>query len=44
MGTRHLKINQLDQYNKIEGADFHIGILHGHSEGESEHGKYALLP
>ncbi|WP_428909394.1 metallophosphoesterase family protein [Niallia sp. Krafla_26] len=39
--TRHLEDNQLFQYRKKEGADFHIGILHGHYEGNSEHSRYA---
>ena len=39
--TRHLEDNHLSQYFKKEGADFHIGILHGHYEGNSEHSRYA---
>ena len=39
--TRHVEDNQLVKYIKKEGADFHIGILHGHSEGNSDHGRYA---
>lgn len=39
--TRHLEDNQLSQYKKKEGADFHIGILHGHYEGDSDHSRYA---
>ena len=31
--TRHVEENQLVKYIKKEGADFHIGILHGHFEG-----------
>jgi DNA repair protein SbcD/Mre11 len=39
--TRHVEDNQLVKYIKKEGADFHIGLLHGHFEGNSEHGRYA---
>ncbi|WP_338470527.1 DNA repair exonuclease [Niallia sp. XMNu-256] len=39
--TRHLENNYLTQYTKKEGADFHIGILHGHYEGNSDHSRYA---
>ena len=39
--TRHVEDNQLVEYIKKEGADFHIGILHGHFEGNSDHGRYA---
>ncbi len=39
--TRHLEDNYLSQYRKKEGADFHIGILHGHYEGDSDHSRYA---
>src|SRR5690606_38326221 len=38
---RHVFERMIDQYMKVEGADFHIGILHGHCEGSSIHGKYA---
>ena len=30
-----------EDYKKEEGADFDIGILHGNSEGASEHDNYA---
>lgn len=38
---RHVLERMIDHYTRKEGADFHIGILHGHFEGNSEHGKYA---
>ncbi|RSD29271.1 metallophosphoesterase family protein [Mesobacillus subterraneus] len=38
---RHVMERWILQYEKVEGADFHIGLLHGHFEGVSEHGKYA---
>ncbi|MFO1442755.1 DNA repair exonuclease [Bacillus sp. Bva_UNVM-123] len=38
---RHLFTRMVPFYVKEEGADFHIGILHGHIEGSSEHAKYA---
>ncbi|KKK35998.1 hypothetical protein WQ57_21710 [Mesobacillus campisalis] len=38
---RHLTDRWIDRYQKKEGADFHIGILHGHFEGASDHDKYA---
>jgi DNA repair exonuclease SbcCD nuclease subunit len=38
---RHVLERKVDQYQKHEGADLHIGILHGHFDGNSEHGKYA---
>ena len=40
-GSRHVMESHLDEYVKHEGADFHIGILHGHGEGSSGHGHYA---
>jgi DNA repair exonuclease SbcCD nuclease subunit len=40
-GQRHVYERMIDQFEKREGADFHIGILHGHHEGSSEHGRYA---
>lgn len=39
--TKHVADNHLIEYRKKNDADFHIGLLHGHYEGESEHGKYA---
>lgn len=38
---RHVLERKVDEYTKKEGSDFHIGILHGHFEGNSEHGRYA---
>lgn len=38
---RHLPERWIDKYQKSGNADFHIGILHGHAEGSSEHGQYA---
>lgn len=38
---RHVYERMINHFVKQDGADFHIGILHGHFEGNSEHGKYA---
>ncbi|UQD51317.1 DNA repair exonuclease [Bacillus methanolicus] len=38
---RHVFDRMITQYKREEGADFHIGILHGYHEGSSDHGKYA---
>lgn len=38
---RHVTDRWVERYEKASGADFHIGLLHGHSEGVSEHGVYA---
>lgn len=38
---RHVLERMVDRYAKVQGADFHIGILHGHAEGSSDHGNYA---
>ncbi|MGV3465435.1 MAG: metallophosphoesterase family protein [Heyndrickxia sp.] len=39
---RHVGESKMEQYNKTPGADFHIGILHGHCEGGSSyHQPYA---
>jgi DNA repair exonuclease SbcCD nuclease subunit len=38
---RHVLERKIDDYIKQEGADFHIGILHGNEGGVSEHGNYA---
>lgn len=38
---RHVMENRIPEYNKKDGADFHIGILHGHHEGTSNHRAYA---
>jgi DNA repair protein SbcD/Mre11 len=39
--SRHLPESKIQEYIKKEGADFDIGILHGHSEGISDHSVYA---
>ncbi|WP_028402503.1 metallophosphoesterase family protein [Ectobacillus panaciterrae] len=33
--------NMTNQYKKEKGAPFHIGLLHGSLDGNSEHGRYA---
>ncbi|KAA9031642.1 metallophosphoesterase family protein [Niallia endozanthoxylica] len=38
---RHVMENRMPEYSKKDGADFHIGILHGHHEGASNHRAYA---
>lgn len=38
---RHVTERWIDKYERRDGADFHIGLLHGHFEGTSDHGKYA---
>lgn len=38
---RHVTERWVEKYVKKTGADFHIGLLHGHFEGVSEHGLYA---
>ncbi|MBY0095244.1 metallophosphoesterase family protein [Mesobacillus maritimus] len=38
---RHVTERWVEKYGKKTGADFHIGLLHGHVEGVSEHGMYA---
>lgn len=38
---RHVMQRKIDDYHLLEGADFHIGILHGNLEGNKEHGNYA---
>lgn len=38
---RHVLERKIDDYIKQDGADFHIGILHGNEGGGSEHGNYA---
>lgn len=38
---RHVAERMIDQYTRKDGADLHIGILHGHFEGSSEHDQYA---
>lgn len=39
--VRHVTENMTEHYIKKEGADFDIGILHGHSDGMSDHARYA---
>ena len=39
--VRHVTEKKIDDYKREDNADFHIGILHGHDGGSSEHGKYA---
>ncbi|MFS0634641.1 DNA repair exonuclease [Mesobacillus foraminis] len=38
---RHLTERWINQYQKFGEADFHIGLLHGNTDGASEHGNYA---
>ncbi|MGG0719224.1 DNA repair exonuclease [Robertmurraya massiliosenegalensis] len=38
---RHVFERKIQDYKRKEGADFHIGILHGNLEGSSNHGNYA---
>ncbi|MBT2640684.1 DNA repair exonuclease [Bacillus sp. ISL-41] len=38
---RHVMERWIEKYQKVDGADFHVGLLHGHFEGVSDHGKYA---
>lgn len=38
---RHVYERKIAEYKKKDGADFHIGILHGNLEGCSGHGNYA---
>ncbi|KAB2337123.1 DNA repair exonuclease [Cytobacillus depressus] len=38
---RHVYERMIQHYSKKQGADFHIGILHGNLEGSKEHDKYA---
>ncbi|PFP30375.1 DNA repair exonuclease [Bacillus sp. AFS073361] len=39
--TRHVYDRKIDDYRKKDGADFHIGILHGNESGGAEHDNYA---
>ncbi|WP_050614229.1 metallophosphoesterase family protein [Bacillus testis] len=39
--TQHVKDRIIQHYRKKEGADYHIGMLHGNLQGETEHGQYA---
>jgi exonuclease SbcD len=38
---RHIYDRKINDYQKQEGVDFHIGILHGNEGGNNEHGNYA---
>lgn len=38
---RHVLDRKIAGYQKLEGADFHIGILHGNEESSKDHGNYA---
>lgn len=38
---RHVSERMVETYVKSEGADYHIGLLHGNLEGNSEHSDYA---
>jgi exonuclease SbcD len=38
---RHIYDRKIDNYLKQDGADFHIGILHGNEAGSKEHSNYA---
>ena len=39
--TRHVYDRKIDEYRKKDGADFHIGILHGNESGRVDHDNYA---
>ncbi|MDQ0268947.1 metallophosphoesterase family protein [Cytobacillus purgationiresistens] len=39
--TRHVHQRKIDHYKKVDGGDYHIGILHGNLEGSTDHGNYA---
>ncbi|WP_040204439.1 metallophosphoesterase family protein [Neobacillus jeddahensis] len=39
--TRHVFDRKIENYQKVEGADFHIGILHGNESSGIEHDNYA---
>lgn len=38
---RHVPERMAGTYEKLEGADYHIGLLHGSAEGSSGHSPYA---
>lgn len=40
-GTRHVFERKIDEYQKKDGADYHIGILHGNESSGTEHDNYA---
>ncbi len=39
--TRHVFDRKIEEYKKADGADFHIGILHGNEGGGTDHDNYA---
>ncbi|WP_096201490.1 metallophosphoesterase family protein [Bacillus sp. FJAT-45350] len=39
--TREVLERRVKQYEKVDEADFHIGMLHGQAEGNTEHASYA---
>ncbi|WP_256358405.1 DNA repair exonuclease [Bacillus sp. sid0103] len=39
--TRHVFDRKIDEYKKKDGADFHIGILHGNESAGVDHDNYA---
>ncbi|MGG3471163.1 DNA repair exonuclease [Neobacillus pocheonensis] len=39
--TRHVFDRKIDDYRKVDEADFHIGILHGNESMSSDHDNYA---
>lgn len=39
--TRNVFERKIDEYQKVNGADFHIGILHGNEGSGTEHDNYA---
>jgi len=39
--TRHVQERKIDEYERNEDANFHIGILHGNLEGSTDHRAYA---
>lgn len=38
---RNVLDRKIDDYRKVEGADFHVGILHGNESSGTEHDNYA---
>lgn len=38
---RHVTSRKIADYRIVPGADYHIGVLHGNLEGNTEHGNYA---
>ncbi|MFZ7945309.1 metallophosphoesterase family protein [Neobacillus sp. 19] len=39
--TRHIFDRKIDDYIRVDGADFHIGILHGNESTGIDHNNYA---